>query len=176
MPVIIEELVEKLGPPVLVLAALALVAGLFWGMHEHAAVLEAQRADAVQAASNAEAQRDGAYAARDIAASAAAVSAQAASQVAAADAAQMKLLEQQKQTAIQRAGDLAKLVTEIQNAPHTTACVNSPAIRAALDGVRNAAAAAQSASAVRPADQIPGAASSASAPSVQRGTDAPGRR
>lgn len=167
MPVIVSELLKKLGPPLVCIAILAVIAGMFYGMHEHVQTLEAQKATAVRAASDAEGQRDLANAQRDVAAAAAASSAQAASQVAAADAAQMAILAKQKDQAVARAGDLAKQLTEIQNAPHTTNCLRSPAIGFALRGLRNGTPASAPAGASAP-HPVPSAQGGPIAADVQR--------
>jgi hypothetical protein len=156
MPVVLWDLLKKALGPIAIVAVLAMIAGAFYGMHEHVQTLEAQKLDATHAASNAEAARDTANAQRDVANAAAASSALAASQVAAADAAQMTILTKQKEQAVKNAGLLAAQLTEIQNAPHTSNCALSPSVSLALRSLRDAAAADAAAGAsASPADPVP---------------------
>lgn len=157
IPTIVVDLLKKAAGPLIVVALLALAAGAFYGMHQRVLTAEATAQTATTKQHDAEANAA-------VAASAAEVSAGAASAVQAADAAQMDILRKQKDNAVARAGALATQLTEIQNAPHTTTCIGSPAVSLALSGVRNSAAARR---ALRAADPVPHPASGPVAPDVQ---------
>lgn len=111
----------------------AMLVGMYV-MHEH--VIVANEQVVAIGKDKADAEHD-----RDTAIAAAASNALVTAAVARDASKQMEQLTGERDVAVARAATVASILTEIQNAPHTSVCSSSPAVGIALDGLRNARAA-----------------------------------